>query len=145
MCIRDSYSTISTRIVVVDLTCHSYIIQYVQCAVLMCGHSMCLECLSMMLVDKKNTLSCPQCRQLCNKYDVSYVEDDENGKEESKAPVLVIGSHSTKVQAVLTSLIEIIQQQPQVKVLIFSTVSVEHIRFLYMWELIFKNECEWPH
>lgn len=92
-----------------------------KCAVLKCGHSMCLECLTVMLVDKKNSLSCPQCRQLCNKFDVSYVEDDESESKESKPPVLIIGSHSTKVQAVLTTLVELIQQQPQVKVLIFST------------------------
>lgn len=78
----------------------------------------------MMLTDKKCSLSCPQCRQLCNKQDVSYVEDDENENQESKLPTLVIGSHSTKVQAVLITLIDIIKQQPQAKILIFSTVSI---------------------
>lgn len=93
-----------------------------KCAVLLCGHSMCLECLSMMLVDKKYSLSCPQCRQLCNKHDVSYVEDDKTlSIFRDKVPGDVVGSHSTKVQAVLVTILDIIKQQPQAKVLIFST------------------------
>lgn len=65
-------------------------------------------------------LACPQCRNRCSISSVSCVESHETPPPAPSR--LVQGNYSTKVEAVITETLHLTQQQPDVKILVFSAV-----------------------
>lgn len=93
--------------------------------VLQCGHSFCIECIRTILTrNVRPSVSCPVCRETTSASDISFV--DLSNRDENP-DINVVGEHSTKVDAILRTLIELKQTDPHVKVLIFST-----------WEVVLK-------
>jgi len=74
----------------------------------MCNHSDAFE------------IDCPMCRCTTPMDSVSYVK---NNQEVEGSNIVIKGSFSTKIESVTLKLIELIIQDPNVKVLIFSNVS----------------------
>lgn len=66
-------------------------------------------------------IACPMCRNNTPLNSISYVKSNRDGEASS---IIIKGSFSTKIESVTLKLIELIAQDPKVKVLIFSTVSV---------------------
>lgn len=62
---------------------------------------------------------CPLCRNNTPINSISYVKSNSEGEEPN---IKIKGSFSTKIENVIIKLIELIAQDPTVKVLIFSTV-----------------------
>ncbi|KAL0274386.1 UNVERIFIED_CONTAM: hypothetical protein PYX00_006830 [Menopon gallinae] len=90
--------------------------------VLQCGHSYCIDCIRILLMRNcKPSISCPVCRELTRSSDLSFI--DLSGREEN-CDIKVVGEHSTKVEAVVRTLLELKNQDEKVKVLIFSTWAV---------------------
>jgi hypothetical protein len=74
----------------------------------MCNHSDAFE------------IPCPMCRNNTPMNSISYVKSNRDVEASS---IVIKGSFSTKIESVTLKLIELITQDPKVKVLIFSTVS----------------------
>ncbi|KAG8444169.1 hypothetical protein GDO86_009376 [Hymenochirus boettgeri] len=95
-----------------------------QWAVLTCGHCFCNECVAI-IVDqysvgnRRSAIKCAICRQTTSHKEISYVFTSESASEEQDIPVK--GSHSTKVEAVVRTLMKIQLQDPGAKSLVFST------------------------
>lgn len=90
--------------------------------VLQCGHSYCIDCVRIMLTrSSKPCISCPVCRETTKSSDFSFV--DLSGAHEN-SDINVIGDHSTKVDGIVRSLLQLKQDDPKAKVLVFSTWSV---------------------
>ncbi|KAE8601657.1 hypothetical protein XENTR_v10013750 [Xenopus tropicalis] len=95
-----------------------------QWAVLTCGHCFCNECVAI-IVDqysvgtRRSAIKCAICRQTTSHKEISYVFTSEGANQEQDIPVK--GSHSTKVEAVVRTLIKIQTQDPGAKSLVFST------------------------
>lgn len=53
----------------------------------------------------------------------------KNNREGDSAGIVIKGGFSTKIENVTLKLIELIAQDPKVKVLIFSTVSFSSVQF----------------
>lgn len=64
---------------------------------------------------------CPMCRNKTHMDSISYVKNNQEGEVSS---IAIKGSFSTKIESVTMKLMELIAQDPNVKVLVFSTVSV---------------------
>jgi len=93
-----------------------------QWSVLQCGHCYCVECIRI-LIDEYSTgksTKCAVCRSLTSHAEISYVST-KNEHEEEYAIEDVKGSHSTKVEAVLKSLVKIRSDDEDAKSLVFST------------------------
>ncbi|KAM9317030.1 E3 ubiquitin-protein ligase SHPRH [Gastrophryne carolinensis] len=95
-----------------------------QWAVLTCGHCFCNECVAI-IVDqysvgnRRSAIKCAICRQTTSHREISYVFTSEAVNEEQDIPVK--GSHSTKVEAVVRTLMKIQSVDPGAKSLVFST------------------------
>lgn len=63
---------------------------------------------------------CPMCRNNTHMDAISYVK---NNRENEVPGIVIKGSFSTKIESVTLKLMELIAQDPSVKVLIFSSVS----------------------
>lgn len=63
---------------------------------------------------------CPMCRNNTPMNSVSYVKNNREGEVPS---IVIKGSFSTKIESITIKLIQLIAEDPTVKVLIFSTVS----------------------
>jgi len=63
-------------------------------------------------------IACPMCRTNTPMDSVSYVKNNREGEVSN-----IKGSFSTKIESVTLKLMELTQQDPNVKVLIFSNVS----------------------
>lgn len=86
---------------------------------LQCGHSVCNQCLSTMCNHSDAfDIACPMCRNNTPIDSVSYVKNSREGEVSN-----IKGSFSTKIECITLKLIELITQEPNVKVLIFSNVS----------------------
>ncbi|XP_046392650.1 E3 ubiquitin-protein ligase SHPRH isoform X2 [Ischnura elegans] len=115
-------------------------------SVLHCGHCYCMECIKTVIAQycsRGRTIKCAICREITHQSEVSYVdtsggppgESCEEGKDEKSGPeegesskairklFEVKGSHSTKVEAVVRTLLSLIDHDPEVKVLVFSSFS----------------------
>lgn len=83
-----------------------------------------------MLRPQSAAVPCPQCRQPCNLQEVSYVEGQAKDTPEAlPSGVQVEGNFSTKVDAVVRHAVILKQDEPDVKILVFSAVS-------HNWEVI---------
>lgn len=69
---------------------------------------------------------CPMCRNHTPMESVSYVK---NLREDEVSGVTIKGSFSTKIESIVLKLMELISEDPKVKVLIFSSVSSSVILF----------------
>jgi len=100
-------------------------------SVLICGHSYCSDCVRQMCKDGAQSFCCPICRISTNLKQVSFVdtraaskderEKDGPGPSSPKIVKQIKGSHSTKVEAIIETLLELQDTHPGEKVLIFST------------------------
>lgn len=95
-----------------------------QWAVLTCGHCFCNECVAIIIEQysvgtRKSAIKCAICRQTTSHKEISYVFTSEAANEEKDIPVK--GSHSTKVEAVVRTLMKIQSSDPGAKSLVFST------------------------
>ncbi|KAG8583488.1 hypothetical protein GDO81_008442 [Engystomops pustulosus] len=95
-----------------------------QWAVLTCGHCFCNECVAIIVEQysvgtRKSSIKCAICRQTTSHKEISYVFTTEASNEEKDIPVK--GSHSTKVEAVVRTLMKIQSLDPSAKSLVFST------------------------
>ncbi|XP_069455401.1 E3 ubiquitin-protein ligase SHPRH isoform X2 [Ovis canadensis] len=95
-----------------------------QWAVLTCGHCFCNECISIIIEQysvgsHRSSIKCAICRQTTSHKEISYVFTSEKASQEEDIPVK--GSHSTKVEAVVRTLMRIQLRDPGAKALVFST------------------------
>ncbi|XP_036103761.1 E3 ubiquitin-protein ligase SHPRH isoform X2 [Molossus molossus] len=95
-----------------------------QWAVLTCGHCFCNECISIIIEQysvgsHRSSIKCAICRQNTSHKEISYVFTSEKASQEEDIPVK--GSHSTKVEAVVRTLMRIQTRDPGAKALVFST------------------------
>ncbi|XP_023050535.1 E3 ubiquitin-protein ligase SHPRH isoform X1 [Piliocolobus tephrosceles] len=95
-----------------------------QWAVLTCGHCFCNECISIIIEQysvgsHRSSIKCAICRQTTSHKEISYVFTSEKANQEEDIPVK--GSHSTKVEAVIRTLMKIQLRDPGAKALVFST------------------------
>ncbi|XP_058523315.1 E3 ubiquitin-protein ligase SHPRH isoform X1 [Ochotona princeps] len=95
-----------------------------QWAVLTCGHCFCNECVSIIIEQysvgsHRSAIRCAICRQTTSHKEISYVFTSEKASQEEDIPVK--GSHSTKVEAVVRTLMKIQLRDPGAKALVFST------------------------
>uniref|UniRef100_A0A8D2JME1 E3 ubiquitin-protein ligase SHPRH n=1 Tax=Sciurus vulgaris TaxID=55149 RepID=A0A8D2JME1_SCIVU len=95
-----------------------------QWAVLTCGHCFCNECISIIIEQysvgsHRSSIKCAICRQTTSHKEISYVFTSEQASQEEDIPVK--GSHSTKVEAVVRTLMKIQLRDPGAKALVFST------------------------
>ncbi|XP_045698959.1 E3 ubiquitin-protein ligase SHPRH [Phyllostomus hastatus] len=95
-----------------------------QWAVLTCGHCFCNECTSIIIEQysvgsHRSSIKCAICRQTTSHKEISYVFTSEKASQEEDIPVK--GSHSTKVEAVVRTLMRIQRRDPGAKALVFST------------------------
>ncbi|XP_035943618.1 E3 ubiquitin-protein ligase SHPRH isoform X2 [Halichoerus grypus] len=95
-----------------------------QWAVLTCGHCFCNECISIIIEQysvgsHRSSIKCAICRQTTSHKEISYVFTSEKASQEEDIPVK--GSHSTKVEAVVRTLMRIHLRDPGAKALVFST------------------------
>ncbi|KAF6365312.1 SNF2 histone linker PHD RING helicase [Rhinolophus ferrumequinum] len=95
-----------------------------QWAVLTCGHCFCNECISIIIEQysvgsHRSSIKCAICRQTTSHKEISYVFTSEKTSQEEDIPVK--GSHSTKVEAVVRTLMRIQLRDPGAKALVFST------------------------
>ncbi|XP_054990476.1 E3 ubiquitin-protein ligase SHPRH [Sorex araneus] len=95
-----------------------------QWAVLTCGHCFCNECVAIIIEQysvgsHKSSIKCAICRQTTSHKEISYVFTSEKSSQDEDIPVK--GSHSTKVEAVVRTLMRIQRRDPGAKALVFST------------------------
>jgi E3 ubiquitin-protein ligase SHPRH len=100
---------------------------------LQCGHSYCIECLRRLIQEftvrgtsnrAGRSVRCAICRNLTLHSEVSYVKTKVDSKDESSEDEVykpVKGSLSTKIEAVVKTLVKIQTQDPSSKSLVFST------------------------
>lgn len=69
---------------------------------------------------EKEDVVCPMCRNNSQTESVAYVKNQSNGEGSN---TVIKGSFSTKIENITLKLMELIKEDPKVKVLIFSTVS----------------------
>lgn len=66
-------------------------------------------------------IACPICRDKTPMNSMSYVKSNQ---ESEVSGIVLKGSFSTKIEKITVKLIELVTQDPNVKVLVFSTVSI---------------------
>uniref|UniRef100_A0A0G2K1Q2 SNF2 histone linker PHD RING helicase n=1 Tax=Rattus norvegicus TaxID=10116 RepID=A0A0G2K1Q2_RAT len=103
-----------------------------QWAVLTCGHCFCNECTSIIIEQysvgsHRSSIKCAICRQTTSHKEVSYVFTSEKANQEDDIPVK--GSHSTKVEAVVRTLMKIQLKDPGAKALVFSTENLSAFKY----------------
>lgn len=110
-------------------------------SVLRCGHSFCSDCVKKMCPGTLQSFLCPLCRHSMKFADVSFVDTTENEPEmgpgtsrqaEPLKKVSVKGSHSTKVEALVETLLKLQESHPGEKCIIFSSVCL-----FYLYNLTF--------
>lgn len=104
--------------------------------VLECGHSVCVDCMQL-LVDRQaapfacaptaRSLQCPVCRSQCPLASVTLVNlrvtsKDRASASDSEDGIVVRGDHSSKLHELLRCILRIRLNEPDAKILVFSTV-----------------------
>ncbi|BES94744.1 SNF2 family N-terminal domain [Nesidiocoris tenuis] len=90
-------------------------------SVLRCGHCMCFDCIRTLLeMSPSKAIECPLCRYKTLNGEVSCVVA-AGTSEWHKSGIKIVGSYSTKVEAVTCELIRLRNEDPDVKVIVFST------------------------
>lgn len=106
-------------------------------SILLCGHSYCLECIQFLL-EKVSIFSsywnkcqffilqtvgehiqCSVCRNKQKFQEISYIKTGNTVTNEDYKKIK--GNYSTKIEAVITLFLELISEDPHVKVLLFSS------------------------
>jgi len=87
-------------------------------AVMQCGHSICSLCLAAMCNHSMDACEvvCPMCRNNTPIDSISYAKLNKEGEVPN-----IKGSFSTKIESITLKLMELIAEDPTVKVLVFST------------------------
>ncbi len=99
---------------------------HIQWAVFSCGHPLCVDCTSSLIQQQPHyqpcvTVKCPLCREPSRLSSVNYVREGlEEGYQED---IPIQGCYSTKVAAVVRTLLHIQKSEPGSKCLVFSAVS----------------------
>ncbi|XP_061599926.1 E3 ubiquitin-protein ligase SHPRH isoform X2 [Cololabis saira] len=93
-------------------------------AVLTCGHCFCNGCIAIIVEQysvgmRRRAIKCAICRQTTTHAEISYVFTTQSSSQDQDIPVM--GSHSTKVEAVLRTLKRIQVTDAGAKCLVFST------------------------
>lgn len=70
-----------------------------------------------------NILTCPKCKETVNLNNISFIKSNRELAEEDAVPININGLFSTKITNVTKKLMELISQDPKVKILVFSSVS----------------------
>lgn len=94
-----------------------------------CGHFLCCKCLSKLRNDIVGDLSCPICRKNTTLSSILYAKCNQ----ENEIPTTVVkGNYSSKINCIVLTLMKLIAEDPNVKVLIFSGVSISYICVLVL-------------
>ncbi|XP_038077959.1 E3 ubiquitin-protein ligase SHPRH-like isoform X2 [Patiria miniata] len=94
-----------------------------QWSVLPCGHSFCNSCMDMMRVHRgghRKNLRCAICRAVTSLQEISFVSTEQNNQQPGST-ISVKGGYSTKVEAVVQTLLQLREQDTNVKAIVFST------------------------
>ena len=101
---------------------------HTQWAVFSCGHPLCVECTSTLTKHQQRycsepsvTIKCPLCREPSISTEINFVRVGVASEESQDIPVQ--GCHSTKIAAVVRTLLYLQQTEPGAKSLVFSAVS----------------------
>ncbi|KAJ8921378.1 hypothetical protein NQ315_002994 [Exocentrus adspersus] len=89
-------------------------------SILLCGHSYCLECIQLLL--EKNVgehIQCSVCRNRQRYQEISYIKAGNTVTNEDC--VKIRGNYSTKIEAVIKLLLDLKNENQNVKVLVFSS------------------------
>ncbi|CAB3995131.1 E3 ubiquitin- ligase SHPRH, partial [Paramuricea clavata] len=95
-------------------------------SVFSCGHCLCCQCMWVLLERPDipgragSNVRCPMCRANTMVQDISYVSTIRQLTEQDK-DLVVKGSHSTKIEAAVRTLMRIQRTDPLAKTLVFST------------------------
>jgi len=91
-------------------------------AVLQCGHCYCVDCIQILIKEysQGKSTKCAVCRYKTSHAEISYVSTEQQEEDDFHLEE-VRGSHSTKVEAVVKSLIKIRSEDSEAKSLVFST------------------------
>merc|ERR1712241_331655 len=91
-------------------------------AVLQCGHCYCVDCIQILIKEysQGRGTKCAACRYKTSHAEISYVSTEQQEEDDFHLEE-VRGSHSTKVEAVVKSLIKIRSEDSEAKSLVFST------------------------
>lgn len=76
---------------------------------------------------------CPMCRSGTSMNSISYVK---NSRDSEETGVVIKGSFSTKIESITLKLMQLIAEDPTVKVLIFSKVSFSNTTNLNQYFVI---------
>lgn len=98
-----------------------------------CGHSLCNQCLTTMCNHSRDPLDiiCPMCRSTTPIENVSNVQSSRENVDATG--ITIKGSFSTKIENITLKLMELITEDPFVKVIIFSSVSYKTFCFVIMY------------
>ncbi|KAJ8966855.1 hypothetical protein NQ317_006640, partial [Molorchus minor] len=89
-------------------------------SILLCGHSYCLECIQVLLEQTAGDhIQCSVCRNKQKYQEISYIKAGKTVTDEDCTKIK--GNYSTKVEAVIKLILSLKKQDPQVKVLVFSS------------------------
>lgn len=92
-----------------------------------CGHFTCYTCMqALMQHSHRNDISCPVCRASVPLTSISYVH---GGGTSDLDMSNVVGNYSIKILAITAKVLELIKEDPSVKILVFSTVSSDTFNF----------------
>ncbi|XP_065315282.1 E3 ubiquitin-protein ligase SHPRH-like [Gordionus sp. m RMFG-2023] len=94
--------------------------------VLICGHSLCIECVNSFTKQKHNLVSakklkCPICRECTLVNEIAWVNDSKANTDKSGSNEEIKGSYSTKITSIVAKLKQIQRVESAVKSLIFSS------------------------
>ena len=107
---------------------HTHTHTHPQWAVFSCGHPLCVECTAALTKHRQRhcsepsvTIKCPLCREPSISNEINYVRVGVASEESQDIPVQ--GCHSTKIAAVVRTLLYLQRTEPGAKSLVFSAVS----------------------
>ncbi|XP_071956695.1 E3 ubiquitin-protein ligase SHPRH-like [Antedon mediterranea] len=97
-----------------------------QWTVLQCGHCFCNECMDIFIqrhssIGSRKSIKCPTCRSSTYVTEISYISTRLKESDLNDNGVKVKGGHSTKIEAVIKTLLTIQMRQPGAKSIVFST------------------------
>ncbi|CAN7988782.1 unnamed protein product [Ixodes hexagonus] len=92
-------------------------------SVMQCGHNFCIGCVQMMLgtpaCSRNGGLLCAVCRSTSAHEDIFFVDVKASKRDAPEFPVK--GSHSTKTEGIVRTLLKLKAEDPTAKALVFST------------------------
>ncbi|CAG9815357.1 unnamed protein product [Phaedon cochleariae] len=89
-------------------------------SILLCGHSYCLECIQVLLEQTAGDhIQCSVCRNKQKYQEISYIKAGNTVTDGDCSKIK--GSYSTKIEGVVKLLLDLKKDDPEVKVLVFSS------------------------